>query len=137
MPMWISGRIKRPSGPDPAAGLGTVTLEREPVGVYADGERRAVAVFGPGGYRWSPAVGQEVLVLKTGDEGELPCVAGVRCSGGLGPGQVEISAGAAAVLLSPDGTVTLKGNVKINDQTLAEFCHSNSGGSAGGGTVVG
>lgn len=137
MAMWISGRRERGLARDAAVGLGTVTLEREPVGVYADGERREVPVFGPGGYRWSPTVGQEVLVLKTGDQGELPCVAGVRCAPGLRPGEVEISAGAAAVVLSPDGTVTLRGQIKVNDKTLEEFCRANSGGSSSGGTVVG
>ncbi|NCB62936.1 MAG: hypothetical protein EOM52_04870 [Clostridia bacterium] len=129
--MWISGRARRAAAErDRSAALGTVTLEQEPVGVYADGERRELPVFGPGGYRWSPRMGEQVLVLKTGDEGELPCVAGVRSEhGSLGPGEVEVSAGAASVRLSPDGTVTLKGKVKVNDMTLEAFCRANSGGT--------
>lgn len=134
--MWISGR-GRAAAAERTAALGTVTLDQELVGVYADGERRELPVFGPGGYRWRPMVGEQALVLKTGNEGELPCVAGVRSEHGrLGPGEIEVSAGAASVRLSPDGTVTLRGKVKINDVTLEEFCRANSGGTELGETGV-
>ena len=135
--MWISGRVGRAAQREAQAALGTVTLEKEPVGVYSDGERRELPVFGPGGYRWRPRTGEQVLVLKTGAEGELPCIAGVRSErGDLRAGEIELAAGAASIRLSPDGTVTLKGKVKVNDMTLEEFCRANSGGIETGGAGV-
>ena len=81
--MWISEREWRRAEQARAAALaGEVTLAGDPAGVYLDGERRALPVFGPGGYVWRPAVGQRVLVLKAGERGEAPSsTAGRRPSG--------------------------------------------------------
>ena len=43
-------------------------------GVYLNGERRWLPVLGPGGVYWLPQAGEAVLVLKTGADGESPCV---------------------------------------------------------------
>lgn len=61
-----------------AADLGLVTLGGDPAGVYLGGERRWVAVCAPGGYQWRPRTGDKVLVVKAGDQREIPCLAGVR-----------------------------------------------------------
>lgn len=108
--------------------VGQATLSGDPAGVYLDAERRALAVFAPGGYVWRPAVGEEVLVLK--QEGENSCVVGVRCGGDLAPGEVLIHAGQgeAAIKLSTDGTVNLMGQVLINGVPLEDML--NKGGEA-------
>ena len=108
--------------------VGRTTLSGDPAGAYLDAERRALAVFAPGGYVWQPAVGEEVLVLK--QEGEHACVAGVRCGGDLNPGEVLIHAGQrdAAIKLGNDGTVELMGQVLINGVPLEEML--NRGGEA-------
>ena len=98
--MWISEREWRRAVQARAAALaGEVTLAGDPAGVYLDGERRALPVFGPGGYVWRPAVGQQVLVLKAGERGEAPCVAGAECGAqwALEPGEVLIHSGSAAI----------------------------------------
>lgn len=74
--MWISEQGRRRTEPDGTALVGRVTLPGDPAGVYLAGERRELPVFGPGGYVWRPEEGEQVLVLKTGQAGEAPCVAG-------------------------------------------------------------
>ncbi|WP_294552133.1 hypothetical protein [uncultured Pseudoflavonifractor sp.] len=124
--MWLSER-KKSRGYGEAM-VGQTTLGGDPAGAYLDAERRALAVFAPGGYVWRPAVGEEVLVLK--QEGENSCVVGVRCGGGLAPGEVLIHAGQgdAAVKLGNDGTVSLMGQVLINGVPLEDML--NKGGEA-------
>ena len=101
------GRAKALTGP--------VTVEGEALGAWLEGERRDIAVYGPAGYRWVPQRGQEVLVLKAGEDGERPCAVGVPLSGeGLKPGEVEIAAGKAAIRLSSDGSVAITGKVTVN-----------------------
>lgn len=100
---------------------GLVTLPGENLGVWLEGERRGVTVYGPGGYRWAPALGEEVLVLKTGEWGEKPCAVGVPADArGLAPGEVMITAGRASLRLSPDGRVEITGDVYINGSPVGE-----------------
>lgn len=76
--MWTSDRRKTRQAGESWVDWGEVTLEGDPAGAYLDGERRQLAVYGPGGYCWKPALGDRVLVLKAGQGGESPCVAGKR-----------------------------------------------------------
>lgn len=123
--MWLS-KQRRGEEPDGhAAQLGVVTLEEARPGVYLSGERRGLTVVGPGGYCWRPAADQEVLVIKAGEEGERPCVAGVPCDGERGkellPGDVGIYVGRAAVVLKTGGDLDLRGNVMLNGVLLSEL----------------
>lgn len=114
--MWMANRNQTPLG-EPAAELGQVTLSEEP-GVALGGERRGLPVCSPGGYRWTPARGDTVLVIKTGPEA-APCVAG-QVQGETGePGEVYISAAAGAgVRLKADGSVEITGRVTINGKEV-------------------
>lgn len=98
---------------------GPVTVDGEALGAWLEGERRGITVYGPAGYRWAPQRGQEVLVLKAGESGERPCAVGVALSGGgLRPGEVEITAGKAAIRLSPNGEVAITGVVTVNGEVV-------------------
>lgn len=113
--MWMA---ERPAAPlaEPAAELGQVTLDGG-AGVALAGERRGVPVCAPGGYRWTPARGDTVLVVKTGPEA-APCVAGQLQPEGE-PGEVYISvADGAGIRLRPDGTVAITGRVTINGEEV-------------------
>ena len=92
--------------------MGTVTLGGDPAGVCLDGERRDLPVFAPGGYVWRPARGDQVLVLKTGAEGEAPCVAGALCGDDreVSPGEVLIYSGGSTVRLN-GGNITISGGI--------------------------
>lgn len=117
--MWMAEqhRRRRPGG---GAQIGSVTLEGDPAGVCLDGERRELPVFGPGGYLWRPAREDQVLVIKTGADGETPCVAGKRNerSVQLAEGEVLIYSGSAAIRLS-GGTIALEGTVLVNGKEVA------------------
>ncbi len=113
--MWLSRRQNAPGKAPGTALTGTVTLPGDPAGAWLEGERRGVAVFAPGGYHWAPAAGEEILVLKAGENGEQPCAVGVPAEAeGLLPGQVLIRTGKSAILLDPEGTVKLTGAFMVN-----------------------
>lgn len=99
---------------------GPVTVPGEAAGAWLEGERRALTVYAPGGYHWVPALGDEVLVLKTGESGERPCAVGVSAGGqGLLPGEVLISAGGASIKLGLDGRVAVTGSLTVNGVPVA------------------
>jgi len=83
------------------------------VGVVTRGEVRDLPVYGPGGYLWTPANGETVLVVKGGPGGEEQCVAGTRplkAPGNISPGEVYIyGPGGNAVYLRQDGGVSISG----------------------------
>lgn len=110
--MWISEQGRRRPQADGTALVGQVTLPGDPAAVYLDGERRELPVYGPGGYVWRPAKGQQVLVLKTGAAGEAPCVAGTPCGDEreVSPGEVVIYSGSSTIRLG-GGTITISGGV--------------------------
>lgn len=114
--MWIAERNRRRLEPECAAALGQVTLPQNPAGVWLAGERRNIPVFAPGGYVWRPSLGEQVLVLKTGEQGEAPCVLGVRCQDKweLEEGEVVLYSGKAALHLKRDGTVDITGRLTVN-----------------------
>ena len=118
--MWISEQGRRRAEPDGTALVGRVTLPGDPAGVYLAGERRELPVFGPGGYVWRPEEGEQVLVLKTGRQGEAPCVLGKRCQDKweLEEGEVVLYSGKAALHLKRDGTVDITGTLTVNGQQV-------------------
>lgn len=117
--MFLSGR--ETGGRSRGGALtGPVTVPGEAAGAWLEGERRALTVYAPGGYHWVPALGDEVLVLKTGESGERPCAVGVSAGGqGLLPGEVLISAGGASIKLGLDGRVAVTGSLTVNGVPVA------------------
>lgn len=117
--MWLAQQQRRRSK-DGGSQVGTVTLGGDPTGVCLDGERRDLPVFAPGGYIWRPARGDQVLVLKTGADGEAPCVAGARCNGtyAVAEGEVLLYSGGASIRLSTDGTVSVTGKLQVNGKEV-------------------
>lgn len=117
--MFLGKRERRPRSGGGAL-TGPVTLAGDPAGAWIEGERRGVAVYAPGGYHWAPRLGDEVLVLKSGEEGELPCAIGVPAGGqALLPGEVLITAGGAAIRLKPEGEVAVTGRLTVNGVPVA------------------
>lgn len=86
------------------------SLEEGSWGAVADQEYRYRPVLSPGGYRWCPSQGQEVLLLHTAD-GDL-CAGAATDSRGLAPGEVEITGPkGGSILLRADGAVVINGTV--------------------------
>lgn len=120
--MWLSSQSRKTQRSDQGAETGVVTLEGEETAVYLTGERRNLPVLSPGGYCWRPAEGETVLVLKSGADGEELWVAGVPGDGtDLAPGEVRIQSRQAAVFLGNDGSIDLRGTVKLNGVPMEEL----------------
>lgn len=127
--MWLSGQQKR--SVDQGEGqVGVITMSGGETAALLDCERRGLQVYAPAGYRWTPRVGQKVLVIQ--GRGEIPCVVGARQDGDV-PDQVGIRAKELGlegekitVKAETDGVieaenVRLMGQVYVNEETLEEL----------------
>lgn len=125
----MSGQHKRPA--DQGEGqTGIVTMSGGETAVLLDSERRGLQVYGPAGYRWTPKVGQRVLVIQ--GRGEIPCVVGARQDGGM-PDRVDVAAsrltmgGEWVSVAGQKGAglqgeqVSLDGEVYVNGEKLEEL----------------
>lgn len=121
--MWTSDRGRKRPAQEPSADIGQVTLADEQLGVYLEGERRWVRLYAPGGYSWRPAPGEQVLVLKAGGEGEIPCIVGTRQQETLKPGEVAITSGdgRAGIRLRQKGELELDGSVYVQGKPLEDM----------------
>ena len=105
--MWLSGQHKGPI--DTGEGqVGRVTIGGRRPAVQLDSERRQLEVFAPGGYRWTPHVGQRVLVMK--NQGEDPAVVGAELDE-AGTARVDITA----------ADLHLHGQVYVNNIRLEQY----------------
>ena len=92
-----------------------------------ESERRGLELYAPAGYRWTPKVGQRVLVIR--GQGEIPCVVGARSDSDV-PDQVGIEAGTLALAGNSVGIsggqgvavagarVDLNGQIYVNGEKL-------------------
>lgn len=127
--MWLSGQHKRPAEQGEGQ-VGVITMSGGETAALLDCERRGLQVYAPAGYRWTPKVGQRVLVIQ--GRGEIPCVVGARQGGDL-PDAVTVEAGSLSlqggnvVLAAQDKAlvqgekVELEGEIYVNGQTLEEY----------------
>lgn len=134
--MWTAeqSRKKPATAGNHTVDQGTVTVSGELTGVYLDGDRRWMPVYGPGGYCWRPDSGDEVLVMKTGQWGESTCVAGKKqVERGLKPGEVAVhSTSGAGLVLSSDRRVEVTGDLYINGSSLRQIIEGVVWGALGG-----
>lgn len=114
--MWISQQGRYAGRQEHDARVGVVTAQGERAGVYADGYQRQLPVAAPGGYRWKPQNGQQVLVIKTGANAEAACIVAQQETeeNGLKPGEVELFGPGCSVKLDERGRVRLDGAVLVN-----------------------
>ena len=132
--MWISDRSKTAAVTAGAADMGVVTVAAREAGVYLGTERRWLPVMAPGGYRWRPRLGEQVLVVKTGTDGESGCILAKQEEepDELLPGEVEISGRECRVKLNAAGDVELWGNVKVNGVPIEQMIRAAAAEAAGG-----
>lgn len=102
--------------------VGTTTLGGNPAGVYLFGERRNLYVVSPKGYSWTPSQGDNVLVIKSGEQGEQGYIAGVPSTQALPSGTIQIAneSGTTSITLDKDGNLYLVGNVYANGTLLSQ-----------------
>jgi len=119
--MWVSKQTKKSKDNSGSARVGVVTAGGQESGVYLGTQRCWLPVLAPGGYRWRPAVGDQVLVLKAGGERESPCVVGKpQGEADLQPGEVRLLGEASSVSLLGK-TVGLNGRVEVNGVELEDL----------------
>ena len=103
------------------AQVGKTTVAGGNAAVFTDGEYRGVRVFSPGGYVWRPAVGDDVLVLKTPDGTYALGAETVGAPEDMQPGDVFVrAASGASVYLKTDGTVLVSGDVSVRGRVDIE-----------------
>ena len=130
--MWHWERERRVRTAEPEAQLGRVTLSGD-TAVNLGGERRGLLVCTPGGILWRPGDGEQVLVLKTGEQGESACVLARQETPeeDLQPGEVELYAPDCRVKLTGTGRVELCGSIYINGQPLEDVIRRAVAGQEG------
>ncbi len=117
--MWLSGQQRRPAE-NGEGQTGAVTMSGNELAVELDSERRGLELYGPAGYRWTPKVGERVLVIR--GRGETPCVVGTR-TGAYVPDEVTIEA----------ESIDLSGQVLIGGVPLDSYIMGIVAGLMGGG----
>ena len=124
--MWISSQTKATgTKTQNSAALGVVTAGGEENSVYLGSERRGLPVAAPGGYRWRPKVGEQVLVLKAGTDGESAWILAQQAhQDDLLPGEVELAGPGCALKLTGSGCIELQGCVNINGTALEALVRS-------------
>lgn len=122
--MWTAQRLGRQEMQhEPIAQSGEVTVTGEQAGVFLDADRRWISVYSPGGYCWVPKSGQQVMVLKTGQEQESACIIGAgQKAEGLRAGEVKLySEHGAQISLKNDGKVEIMGDIWVNGERLEAY----------------
>lgn len=121
--MWTAKQTKTAEKSPAAAHMGVVTAGGARSDVYLGSQRCWLPVLAPGGYRWRPGAGEQVLVLKTGAQGESACVLARQEEPGaeLQPGEVELYAPGCTLKLTRDGRVDVRGRVYVNGTALEEL----------------
>ena len=114
--MWTWEQERRRPAQEPAAQLGLVTLGGEETAANLGGERRWLNICAPGGMQWSPRQGEQVLVLK---EGENAWVLGVMGEQSVRPGQLLLSGTDCSVRLG--ARMEISGEVELNGQPLEDY----------------
>lgn len=124
--MWISQQGRGAGRQEHDARVGVVTVQGEQTGVYADGHQRLLPVAAPGGYRWKPKNGQQVLVIKTGADAEAACIVAQQEAEDhdLSPGEVELYGQGCSIKLDEDGKLWLNGTVMVNGISLETIIKS-------------
>ena len=120
--MWLSGQHKRPA--DQGEGqVGVITMSGGETAALLDCERRGLQVYAPAGYRWTPKVGQRVMVIQ--GKGEIPCVVGARQDGDV-PNEVTVEARRLSLQgdetrVFAQGDVIIQGeNVRLDSQVYVK-----------------
>lgn len=114
--MWTWEQERRRRAKEPAAQPGLVTLGGEETAANLGGERRWLNVCTPGGIRWSPRQGEQVLVLKDGENAWVLGVMEEQQS--VMPGQLRLNGADCSLLLGEN--VEISGEVVVNGRKLED-----------------
>lgn len=120
--MWLAQELSR-RGSERAGEISTgkVSVAGDKAAVMLDGERRGITVACPGGLRWNPAAGEDVIVLRSGDGEQF--VLGVAGNEDEIPekGGYLLKSGGNSLALGSAG-VEIKGDIAAEGRLLVNGC---------------
>ena len=113
--MWLSQQFQTQQAQEEPGGFATVSIGGTAPGALYDCQHTDLAVLSPGGYAWSAAVGQAVLLLPG-----QSAMAGILQPGPvkLQPGEVCLYSDKASIVLRNSGAIELTGTVYLNGVPL-------------------
>ena len=117
--MWLSeNTVKKQSFK--AADTGTVTVSGNEPAVFTDSELRSVNIIIPGGFAWKPGIGDETLIIKSGD-GRKCAVGkyGNEYINGISAGEVKIFSKGGTIWVKNDGTIAVDGTLQVSGRVEA------------------
>lgn len=115
--MWLAERAASGIGTAEAAEIGVVTIGGDKPSVMLGGEKRNVELLAVPGLAWKPAAGEQVLVLRAGEEYFVCGVPGAD-GGALAAGEICLRSRGAGVTVKNDGSIELQGNVNVGGSLL-------------------
>ena len=111
--MWLAEKAASGGAAAETAEIGVVTISGNRPSVMLDGERRNVELLVFPGLSWKPAAGEQVLVLRAGDEYFVCGAPGAESGDGLAAGELRLKSRGASVTVKNDGGIELQGDVNV------------------------
>ena len=112
--MWLAERAASGGGATEAVEIGVVTIGGNKPSVMLGGEKRNMELLGIPGLSWTPAAGEQVLVLRAGDEYFVCGTPGAQGGSGIAAGEVCLKSRGASVTVKNDGGIELCGDINID-----------------------
>ena len=111
--MWLAEKAASGGGAAETAEIGVVTISGNRPSVMLGGEKRDVELLVFPGLSWKPAAGEQVLVLRAGDEYFVCGSPGGETSDGLAAGEFRLKSQSASVTVKNGGGIELRGSVNV------------------------
>ena len=111
--MWLAEKAASGGGAAETAEIGVVTISGNRPSVMLGGEKRDVELLAFPGLSWKPAAGEQVLVLRAGDEYFVCGAPGAESNSALAAGEFCLKSRGASVTVRNSGGIELRGNVNV------------------------
>lgn len=123
--MWLSRKLtayRNAEQEGTVADMGVTTIGGASASVMTRGEQRDLEVFAPGGVVWQPRAGDTVLVIKGGVGCQERCIVAAETTAfapeDMAPGELFLySSEGSSIHLRNDGSIAIKGDVKLEGDT--------------------
>ena len=116
--MWLAENAASGGGAAETAEIGVVTIGGDRPSVMLGGEKRNVELLVFPGMSWKPAAGEQVLVLRAGEEYFVCGTPGAESGNGLAAGELRLKSRGASVTVKNSGGIELRGDVNVVGRLL-------------------